>query len=122
MPFNKFLIDIFLILKKTFEAIGVIIITLGSAISVLNYIKDALENRVPLRLRYTRFRFTIAKATIAGLEIMIAADVISTVTDPDYYSLGLILLLVIIRAVLNYSLSKELESLSSEDQKLLDKN
>ena len=122
MPFNKFLIDIFLILKKTFEAIGVIIITLGSAISVLNYIKDALENRVPLRLRYTRFRFTIAKATIAGLEIMIAADVISTVTDPDYYSLGLILLLVIIRAVLNYSLSKELESLSSEDQKLLYKN
>ncbi|OGB84261.1 hypothetical protein A3F66_06320 [candidate division TM6 bacterium RIFCSPHIGHO2_12_FULL_32_22] len=122
MLFNKFLIDIFLILKKTFEAIGVIIITLGSTISVLNYIKDAVEKRVPLRLRYTRFRFTVAKATIAGLEIMIAADVISTVTDPDYYSLGLILLLVIIRTVLNYSLSKELESLSAEDQKLLDKN
>jgi uncharacterized membrane protein len=116
------LILIFLIIKRIFETIGVIIITAGSSIAVINYLKDALKKQIPNRLMYVRFRFTIAKATIAGLETMIAADVISTVTNPDYYGLGVILLLVIIRTILNYSLSKDIDSITPEDQKLLEKN
>ncbi|OGB83672.1 hypothetical protein A3F66_05740 [candidate division TM6 bacterium RIFCSPHIGHO2_12_FULL_32_22] len=119
--FDASLIYIFLLIKRIFETIGVIIITAGSTLAVFNYLKDAIQKKIPSRLIYTRFRFTIAKATIAGLETMIAADVISTVTNPDYYGLGVILLLVTIRTILNYSLSKELNSISAEDQKLLDK-
>lgn len=120
--FENYLIEIFLLIKRTFESIGVIIITFGILLALVNYLKDTIEKKIPQRLRYCRFRFTVAKATIAGLETMIAADVISTVTNPDYYALGVILLLVIIRTILNFSLSKDLETISPEDQKLLEKN
>lgn len=106
---------LFFIIQKFFEVIGVIIITIGCSTSIINYFIDLTRN-VTADTRYRKFRFTIAKATIAGLEMMVAADVINTVNDLDYQNIGIIFALVIIRTVLNYSLERELKSLSPAQQ------
>lgn len=51
---------------------------------------------------------------ILGLEFILAADVISTVLLPDYYHLGMLGLLVLIRTVLNFFLDKEIHQLRLE--------
>lgn len=110
---------IFFIIQKILETVGVAIIALGCTVAIFNYISDYMHSRFNPHLRYCRFRFSVAKATIAGLETMVAADVINTVNDLDFYDLGLIFLLVLIRTILNYSLTKELNSFSAEEQAIL---
>lgn len=98
---------LFIVIQKVLETIGVFIIITGTLYAIFVYGKTLL-NKADKEQAYTTFRVSVAKSTIAGLEVMVAADVINTVHDLDFYQLGLILLLVIIRTILNYSLTKEL--------------
>lgn len=64
-------------------------------------------------------RRDLGRGIVLGLEFIIAADVISTTTTPDYYSLGILVIIVVVRTFLSYSLTREIEGLSaSEKQKL----
>lgn len=117
-----YILDIFFVIQKFLEIVGVSIIIGGIVVAIYNYLEDYFSKKLTPNLRYCKFRFTIAKSTISGLEVMVAADVINTAHDLDYYSLGLIGLLVIIRTILSYSLSKDLEYISSKDQRVLDEN
>jgi len=107
-------------IKQVFELAGVGIITAGSAYAFIYYIVDSFRTQIPSHLRYNRFRFTLARATIAGLEMIVAADVINTVNEQDYYGLGIILLLIVLRTVLNYSLTKDIEAISPADRQILE--
>lgn len=56
-------------------------------------------------------RRVLGYGIIIGLEFILAADVISTVLLPDYYNLGMLGMLVLIRTVLNFFLDRELQHL-----------
>lgn len=119
MP-ELYLLNIFALIRRILSAIGVVIITAGCIIAIFNYFKEVLQNTSDAEYRYTQFRFTVAKATLAGLEVMVAADVINTVHDLDLYELGIILLMVTIRTILSYTLTQEILNVSkteSADQK-----
>ena len=51
-----------------------------------------------------------------GLEFIVAADLIGTTTAPDYYSVGIVASIVLIRTVLSYTLNKEITSLSKIEE------
>ena len=67
-----------------------------------------------LSTNYIRLQF--GYSVILGMEFMVGADIIGSLADPDYYSLGLLGMLVLIRTVLSYFLSKELEALSPKQR------
>jgi uncharacterized membrane protein len=47
-----------------------------------------------------------------GLEFIVAADLISTTTAPDYYTVGIVASIVLIRTVLSYTLNREINSIA----------
>jgi uncharacterized membrane protein len=66
----------------------------------------------PIKTNLNNIRLDLARTIILGLEFYIASDVIETTITPDFQSLGILCVLVIIRTILNFSLHKEVKELS----------
>ena len=61
-----------------------------------------------------KIRLELGYGVILGLEFTVAADIIRSIAKPNFYDLGLLGGLVLIRTFLSYFLNKELESLTPE--------
>jgi uncharacterized membrane protein len=59
-------------------------------------------------------RLNLGRAIVLAVEFLLAADIIKTIVTPDYYEIGMLGALVIIRTVLTYFLNKELEQLQNK--------
>ena len=109
-------LDKFLLYIKEFIAlIGVFVIVFGALRSIYQlYILIFQKN---MTSNYIRLQF--GDSVILGLEFMVAADIIGSLVEPDYYSLGLLGILVLIRTVLSYFLNQELASLTPQQKHAL---
>lgn len=57
-------------------------------------------------------RLRLGRIIILGLEFIIAADLISSTTTPDYYDLGILAIIVAVRTVLSFTLNREIADLT----------
>ena len=91
------------------EAIGVLIILIGSAVATVQFGRLWFRHRGKKRL-YHSFRRQMGRAMLVGLEFLVAGDIIRTVvvinSISDVASLGLI---VLIRTVLVFTIHLEVE-------------
>lgn len=101
---------IWLFIKEVFEILGVLIIITGSVQALWYWILNLIDNTNIGA--YKKFRQILGQSIIAGLEVFVAADVIATMLNADYYNIGIIFCLVILRILLSYFLQKELSSLA----------
>jgi uncharacterized membrane protein len=62
--------------------------------------------------KINNIRLSLGRTLILGLEFIVAADLIGTTTAPDYYTIGILASIVLIRTVLSFSLSRELMGIS----------
>ncbi len=63
-----------------------------------------------IEVNYSGLRHDLGKAILLGLEILVAADIIATVsTEPTMNSVLVLRLIVLIRTFLSFSLQAELE-------------
>lgn len=99
--------QILLYIKFFLEFIGVAIIVFGAFESIVLLIR--YFNKDGFNINAVRFQF--GSAVILGLEFMVGADIIGSLIEPDYYSIGLLAILVVIRTILSYFLNQELEAL-----------
>ena len=59
---------------------------------------------------YERYRANLGRGILLGLEILVGADIVATVTAPlTFESVGLLGLIVLIRTFLSFSLETEIE-------------
>ena len=58
-----------------------------------------------------KIRLNLGLVLTLGLEFIVAADLIGTTTAPDYYSIGIVASIVLIRTVLSYTLNREINSI-----------
>jgi uncharacterized membrane protein len=94
-------------IARIIEAIGVLIIGIGSAIALLKFIIPIQKFR---QSSYKQLRQELGKTILLGLEIMVAADIIATVvTEPTMERVLTLGLIVLIRTFLSLSLQVELE-------------
>lgn len=93
-------------------AIGVLVIVLGAIRSL--YQLSMLLMHEEFDANYIRLQF--GDSVILGLEFMVGADIVGSLIDPDYYNLGLLAIIVLIRTVLSYFLSLELKALSPKQR------
>ncbi len=70
-----------------------------------------------LTTNYIRLQF--GDSVILGLEFMVGADIVGSLVAPDYYNLGLLAIIVLIRTVLTYFLSLELKELTPSQRKAI---
>jgi uncharacterized membrane protein len=96
-------------LAKGLELIGVAIIVGGIALATLTFIRDGRRTG-DWQSVYPHYRSNIGRGILLGLELLVGADIISTITAPlTFESVGLLAAIVLIRTFLSFSLETEIE-------------
>ena len=91
-----------------FELGGVAILVLGSLAACA--VAAASYRRIGRRRAYEEARRNIGRAILLGLEFLIIADIVLTITvDPTLESAAALGLIVLVRTFLSFSLEVELE-------------
>jgi uncharacterized membrane protein len=94
------------IISSIVELVGVIVIFIGILYSFYLY----FFSQAGLRKNYTILRQNLGKSILLGLEILIAADIMSTVvTEPTLRSVTVLAMIVLVRTFMSLSLEVELE-------------
>jgi uncharacterized membrane protein len=93
---------------KGFEVVGVGILCVGSFVALGRYVLAL--GRGHGRESYERTRRDVGRSILLGLEVLIIADIVRTVTiDLTLESLATLGLLVLVRTFLSFSLEIELD-------------
>jgi len=93
---------------KILELVGAAIILGGVAIASVRFVADGV--RTDWGGAYQRYRAGLGRGILLGLELLVGADIISTITAPlTFASVGLLGAIVAIRTFLSFSLETEIE-------------
>jgi uncharacterized membrane protein len=96
-------------LAKALELSGVAIIVGGIVLATLRFILDG-GRASDWQSAYLHYRSGIGRGILLGLELLVGADIISTITAPlTFESVGLLAGIVLIRTFLSFSLETEIE-------------
>jgi len=89
------------------EIAGVLLIVGGLVVATARY---ALARQTDGTSRYQRYRHDLGRTILLGLEVLVAADIIQTVTfTPTMDSVLALAMIVFIRTFLSWSLALELD-------------
>ncbi len=95
-------------IATVFEAVGVAIIALGGLYALVR----PAAGRGKDRSYFEESRRRLAHPLLLGLEVLVAADIILTITvDPSLESVATLGILVLIRVVLSFSLDIEIDGM-----------
>lgn len=95
------------LIAKVIESAGVIIIAAGSLFFIFRYVIFLFLKKTQ---SFTGLRHDLGKAILLGLEVLVAADIIATVsTEPTMNSVLVLAVIVLVRTFLSFSLQVELE-------------
>jgi uncharacterized membrane protein len=104
MNFEEVMADV----ARGFEAVGVAIIVIGGIVAIVAGVKD-FHNASKF---FVDVRRDFGKPLILGLEILVAADIVQTITvDPSFESVAVLGILVAVRIALSFSLDIEVEGM-----------
>tara|TARA_R110000868_G_scaffold69643_4_gene204824 strand:+ start:618 stop:971 length:354 start_codon:yes stop_codon:yes gene_type:complete len=104
--------QVVIFIQHLISMVGILIIMSGVVVAVAQYMVIVVRGEL-LRAssKINIVRLNLARVLVLGLEFIVAADLIGTITAPDYYALGLAAIIVLIRTLLSFSLNRELASL-----------
>ena len=101
--------DFVVYLAKIIELSGVAIIIAGIIFAAANFVWEGVRFR-DWRLAYDEFRSNLGRGILLGLELLVGADIISTITSPlTIESVGLLAGIIVIRTFLSFALETEIE-------------
>lgn len=108
--------SILIIIQHSISLIGILIIVTGVAIAFVQYLFYIFTGQLLNQGEgINTIRLDLGRILILGLEFIVAADLIGSTTTPDYYEVGLLIIIVIIRTLLSFSINKEIMSISKEN-------
>jgi uncharacterized membrane protein len=89
-----------------FQVVGIAVLVIGALLAFALYLKAARRRETPIA--YGDLRRDLGKAILVGLELLVAADIISSVAiNPTFATVGVLGLIVLIRTFLSWSLEVE---------------
>ena len=93
-------------LKLAVEAVGAAVVGFGALSTAAIYALSLLGIR---KRSNTEIRLLLGRYLALGLEFQIGADILGTAVAPTFAEVKILAAIVVIRTVLNYFLSKEIE-------------
>ena len=103
MDFTSLMDDV----GKAIDAVGVAAIVLGAAFAGATFLKREAIGPRPLD-GYRQFRNSLGRSILLGLEFLIAGDIVRTVAaTPTFQSVGVLVVIVLVRTFLSFSLELE---------------
>jgi uncharacterized membrane protein len=99
------------LVARLLEWVGVGIIIAGAVLATGKFVADVRAGR--RKAAYDQFRANLGRGILLGLEFLVGADIVSTVTAPlTWESVGLLGMIVLIRTLLSFSLEIEIEGVA----------
>lgn len=96
-------------LAKLLEVAGVFIILAGVLLASLIFLRQGRQSG-NWRTSYDSYRANLGRGILLGLELLVGADIIGTITSPlTLSSVGLLAIIVLIRTFLSFALETEIE-------------
>ena len=93
---------------RGFEVAGVVVLVVGSVLAFVRFVVELVRRR-PLEA-YKGVRQDVGRAILLGLEILIIADIVETITVDSTLDSAITLgVIVLVRTFLSFSLEIELE-------------
>jgi uncharacterized membrane protein len=96
--------------REVIGLIGVIVIATGAMRGMYQFFMSLVWQTFDTDY----IRLQVGNTIILGLEFIVGADIIGSLVTPSYYNVGLLGIIVVIRIVLTFFLSRELRDLSPE--------
>lgn len=97
--------------SEVIELIGKVLDAIGVAVIVVGVLYAAFLTATRGSDRYVRVRYTMGRAILLGLEVLVAADIIRTVAiSPTLENAGVLAIIVGVRTVLSFTLTMEIEN------------
>ena len=96
------------------EVAAVIIIGVSSVIALIGYFRTLYRRRKGEVSKGDAVRFRLAGGLLLALDLVVGADILTTILDPSTEDLLRLSIIVAIRIILGWSLSKEISG-HSED-------
>lgn len=95
-------------IAHSLEVAGVLIILGGVILATFWFVREGRSSN--WRESYERYRANLGRGILLGLELLVGADIIGTITAPlTFQSVGLLGIVVLIRTLLSFSLETEIE-------------
>ena len=89
------------------ESLAVLIIVVATAHGTVTFL---MQTRAQVADAYSRYKTQLGKALLLGLELLVAADIIQTVTlERTMQNVLMLAVLVLVRTFLSWSLIVEME-------------
>ena len=96
-------------LAKLLELVGVAIILGGIVLATMTFLREGSRTH-DWRSGYPGYRSDVGRGILLGLEFLVGADIIATITAPlTFESVALLAIIVAIRTFLSFSLETEIE-------------
>ncbi|MFV0319685.1 MAG: DUF1622 domain-containing protein [Microbacterium sp.] len=109
MGFTAAFESVFTVVAVVFEALGALAMCIGFVVAVVLGIR-ALRRGEGGSASFQVLRTTLGSAILLGLEVLVAADLIRTITSqPSLEEAAILGLIVLIRTVLSISIQIEIE-------------
>jgi uncharacterized membrane protein len=103
------MLGFFEFVTTAFEVLGVAAMVIGIVVAVVLSFVSWVRQRDGRRA-FTTLRETIGLSILLGLEILVAADLVKTVTSsPSLTDAAVLAIIVLLRTVLSFSLQVEIE-------------
>lgn len=95
---------------RALEIAGVLVIVGGVLVAAAVFVRDLLRPGREHRRAYERLRANLGRGILLGLELLVGADIIFTITAPlTFESVGLLAAVVAIRTFVSISLEMEID-------------
>src|SRR5829696_8398147 len=92
---------------KGLDLAGVAVIVTGALVATVVFARGVARRQAGAS--YRPYRQTLGRSILLGLEVLVAADIIRTVAvEPDFRSVGVLGIIVLIRTFLSLSLELEI--------------
>jgi uncharacterized membrane protein len=99
------------IISFTMNIIGALITIWGILVSLVEFLrKEIYERQEAIRLNEA-IRLKLGSYLVLALEFFIAGDIVKTIITPTWQSLGILGVIVVIRTILSYFLTKDLKKI-----------
>lgn len=102
-----------LYIQHSISFCGVLVIFFGVIVALYRYVSYPFYDTQKMDINQIRLR--LGRVLTLGLEFIVAADLIGTTTAPDYYSVGIVASIVLIRTLLSYTLNREINAISQQE-------
>ncbi|MDI1353070.1 MAG: DUF1622 domain-containing protein [bacterium] len=107
--------SLLLYIQHSISFCGVLVILCGVIVALLRYIAFSFSYGTSTPMDINQIRLRLGRVLTLGLEFIVAADLIGTTTAPDYYSVGIVASIVLIRTLLSYTLNREINAISQQE-------